>query len=45
MSATVSVRSFAVSLWQALDARALGYEVVEHVAGERATHVIVRKRA
>jgi dihydrofolate reductase len=30
-------------LWQGLDARALGYEVAETVAGERATHVILRK--
>jgi len=32
------------SLWQGLDMRALGYECVESVAGERATHVILRKR-
>jgi dihydrofolate reductase len=31
------------SLWQGLDARALGYEVAETIAGERATHVILRK--
>jgi dihydrofolate reductase len=32
-------------LWQGIDARALGYEVVEHVAGERAAHLIIRRRA
>jgi dihydrofolate reductase len=32
-------------LWQGIDARARGYEVVEHVAGERATHLIIRRRA
>jgi len=32
-------------LWQGLDARALGYEVAEQVAGERATHVFLRRRA
>jgi dihydrofolate reductase len=32
------------SLWQGLDARALGYEVAETVPGERATHVILRRR-
>jgi dihydrofolate reductase len=31
------------SLWQGLDARALGYEVAETIQGERATHVILRK--
>ena len=31
------------SLWSALDARALGYEVTEHVPGERAVHVLQRK--
>jgi dihydrofolate reductase len=31
------------SLWQGLDARALGYEVAETVPGERAMHVILRK--
>jgi hypothetical protein len=31
-------------LWRDLDARALGYECVEHVAGERATHLILRGR-
>jgi dihydrofolate reductase len=33
-----------VSLWQGLDARALGYEVAETIAGERATHIILRKK-
>jgi dihydrofolate reductase len=33
------------NLWNGLDLRALGYEVAETIAGERATHVIVRKRA
>ena len=28
-----------------IDMRALGYECVKHVAGERATHVFLRKRA
>jgi dihydrofolate reductase len=32
-------------LFAGLDMRALGYESVEAVAGERATHVIVRRRA
>ncbi|MFI5348852.1 MAG: dihydrofolate reductase family protein [Elusimicrobiota bacterium] len=32
------------NLWSGLDARALGYECVEQVAGERATHVVLRKR-
>jgi hypothetical protein len=32
------------NLWYGLDLRALGYEVAETIAGERATHVIVRKR-
>jgi dihydrofolate reductase len=32
-------------LWQGLDLRALGYECAEQVAGERATHVFLRKRA
>jgi len=31
-------------LLQGLDLRALGYACVEHVAGERATHVVLRKR-
>ncbi|MES2980009.1 MAG: dihydrofolate reductase family protein [Pseudomonadota bacterium] len=33
------------NLWQGLNMRALGYEVVEVIAGERATHVMVQKRA
>jgi len=32
-------------LLHTIDMRALGYECVEHVAGARATHVILRKRA
>jgi len=28
-----------------LDLRALGYECAHHVAGERASHVFLRKRA
>jgi dihydrofolate reductase len=32
-------------LWNGLDMRALGYECTESVGGERATHVILRKRA
>jgi dihydrofolate reductase len=32
-------------LWNGIDLRALGYECAEHVAGERATHVYLRKRA
>jgi dihydrofolate reductase len=32
------------ALWRDLDARALGYEVAQTVAGERATHVIVKKK-
>ena len=31
-------------LWRDLDLRALGYECAETLAGERATHVILRKR-
>ena len=31
-------------LWHDIDMRALGYEVANSVAGERATHVFVRKR-
>ena len=31
-------------LWRGIDMRALGYECVEQIAGERATHVIVRKQ-
>jgi dihydrofolate reductase len=33
------------NLWHGLDLRALGYEVAKSVAGERATHVFLRKRA
>jgi len=33
------------NLWHGLDMRALGYECVESVAGERATHVILRRSA
>jgi dihydrofolate reductase len=33
------------NLWRDLDARALGYDVDSHVAGERALHVFVRRRA
>ncbi len=33
------------ALWRGLDARALGYENAESVAGERATHVILRRRS
>jgi len=32
------------SLWAGIDMHALGYEVAEHIAGERAMHVILRKR-
>jgi dihydrofolate reductase len=32
-------------LWKDLDIRALGYECVKSVAGERATHVFLHKRA
>jgi dihydrofolate reductase len=32
------------NLWQGLDLRALGYECVRHVAGERALHVFLRRR-
>lgn len=32
------------SLFAALDWRALGYECVERIAGERATHVVVKRR-
>jgi dihydrofolate reductase len=32
-------------LWHDMNARALGYECVKTVAGERATHVFLRKRA
>jgi dihydrofolate reductase len=30
-------------LWNGLDLRALGYQPVEHVAGERAMHVVLRR--
>jgi dihydrofolate reductase len=30
-------------LWNGIDARSLGYECVTHVAGERATHVFLRR--
>jgi len=33
------------NLLQDIDTRALGYECAQHVTGERATHVILRKRA
>ena len=33
------------NLWRDLDLHALGYEVEKSVAGERATHVFLRKRA
>jgi dihydrofolate reductase len=32
------------ALWNGLDLRTLGYEAVEHVSGERAMHVLLRKR-
>lgn len=32
------------ALWQGLDMRALGYEATDHVAGERALHLFIRKR-
>jgi dihydrofolate reductase len=32
------------NLWEGLDAAALGYEAVGHVMGERAMHVMLRKR-
>ena len=31
-------------LWHGIDLRALGYECAESIAGERATHVFLRKR-
>ncbi len=31
-------------LWTGIDMRAVGYECVKSVAGERATHVVLRKR-
>jgi len=33
------------ALWAGMDLPALGYEAVKHVAGERAMHVYLRKRA
>ena len=33
------------NLWQGIDMHALGYECWQHVAGERAMHVFLRKRA
>jgi dihydrofolate reductase len=33
------------NLWDGLDMKALGYECAEVIAGERATHLIVRRRA
>ena len=33
------------ALWHDLDVRALGYEIAEAVAGERATHVFIRKKS
>lgn len=32
------------NLWSGLDVRSLGYECVESIAGERATHMILRRR-
>ena len=32
------------SLWEGLDARALGYQVVRHVPGERAVHVFLERK-
>ena len=32
------------ALWRDLDARALGYELAEIIAGERCTHVIVKRK-
>lgn len=32
------------NLWNGIDMRALGYECTDHVAGERATHVTIRRR-
>ena len=32
------------SLWEGLDARALGYQAVRHVAGERAVHVFLERK-
>ena len=33
------------NLWSGLDVRALGYECTDHVAGERANHIFVRRLA
>jgi dihydrofolate reductase len=33
------------SLFEGIDLRALGYECARHIAGERATHVFLRKSA
>lgn len=33
------------SLWSGLDLRALGYQVTERIAGERAMHVLIARRA
>ncbi len=38
------VQSFAISI-NDIDMRALGYECAKYVAGERATHVFLRRRA
>jgi hypothetical protein len=32
------------SLFEGIDVRALGYECVEFVASEKATHVVIRRR-
>ena len=32
------------NLWNGIDARSLGYECTESIAGERATHVFIKKR-
>jgi len=32
------------NLWEGLDMRALGYECADHIAGERANHIFVRRR-
>jgi hypothetical protein len=32
------------ALWHGLDMRALGYECVEQIPGERAMHAVLRKR-
>jgi len=39
------VSAFGLALGTGLDLPALGYEAVKHVAGERATHVFLRRRA